>query len=153
MLKFSENLVWFFWESHENLVLKIVWQTLLGFFENFVHKPCRVLRILFIENLLNKVWKPWWVLLKICKNFEKLLGFLEKKIYEFSENLIGFFWEMFEDLVGFSSTFEKDAKTFYKSCLIFRESYENLVLKICWQTLLGFLKILFTNLVGFWEFY
>ena len=49
---------------------------------------------IFFEKLLNKVWKPWWVLLKICKNFEKRLGFLEKS-YEFSENLIGFFWKPF----------------------------------------------------------
>ena len=69
---------------------------LVGFFEDFVYKPCWVLRFFFffLENLLNKVWKPWWVLLKICKNFEKLLGFLEKS-YEFSENLIGFFWKPF----------------------------------------------------------
>ena len=89
MFVFSRNL----WKPcFEKLLTNLV-----GFFEDFVHKPCRVLRILFFENLLNKVWKPWWVLLKICKNFENLLGFLEKKIYEFSENLIGFFWKLFFD--------------------------------------------------------
>ena len=104
-----ENLVYFFeidakilWksslifqESHENLVFEKLLTNLVGFFENFVHKPCRVLRIsFFFENLLNKVWKPWWVLLKICNNFEKISSFLEKN-YEFSENLVWFFKNLF----------------------------------------------------------
>ena len=42
-----------------------------------------------------------------------------------------FFWEMIENLVGFSSISEKYVKNFWKSCLIFRESHENLVLKNC----------------------
>ena len=111
MLKFSENLVCFFEKFMKTLFWKIVDKPCWVFFENFVHKPCRVLRILL-------------------------------------ENLVWFF--------------EIDAKIFWKSCLIFREIHENLVLKNCGQTLLGFfenfvhkpcrvLRILLENLVWFFE--
>ena len=156
--------------SFENLI-----KTLLGFLMKILANFLKV--CLFFENF----WT--WNLLKILLNFLlKILIFLSKFVFVktcwlFLEWSCHVFWKFEKNLVGYLWKLCNIVKrSFSKRCLKFLQDFPQLLKKMlklsenlvwflekvmktlfwkivdkpCW---VFFLKILFTNLVGFWEFY